>query len=535
MKKWVKVVLIVGIVAVLAAAAFFLFLAKPQPVTVASLGLDTAQVTRGDLAVTVHGTGTLEVDVTQDVYARVNGRVQVVHKEDGDAVEAGELIAVLESDTLDEDLRTLSDDLYVRELELSSTRLGRTVSSIRAPIGGRVKLLNAKKDDEMTTVQKQYGALAVISSDGRMRVSVPAPEGYVAPEDAQSLKVRIGDNVETGSLLAADAQELTVLIPNDIYDPGALATVSSAEGVELGTGTLAINKPVVVTGVSGKIKNVDVKENDKVNTQDRLFTLDDDTLSADAEKKLIERDQLQRKVDDTREKISRLEIRAPIDGIVANFTLREGAAVQDGQQIATVIQTDRAKVRLSVDELDVAAVLPAQPAKIKVDAIPGKVYETTVERVLPVGTRANDITNYDVLLYLAAQDNMLPYMSVSGDITVATAEGTLLIPTAALQSVGEEKYVLIAPSDADLVNYNASRRTSGFGMMASMGGKTYDVSAIEAIAPHLMRRVEVGLVSGEYAQVVSGLQEGEQVVLPRTGNNPFSAMMRSNGGQGGGM
>ncbi len=536
MKKSVKVLLIVLAVVVALAVAGYLFMNRSKPVTVASLDLDTASVQRGNIQMTVHGTGMIEVDVTQDVYSRVSGHALTIHKEDGDYVEEGELIATLENEQLAESLRSLSDDLYVRELELSASRMGRSTTAINAPLAGRVKLLRARKGDDMAAVQKQYGALAVISSDGRMRVTLPIPEGYVVPPLPQEVKVHADGQVETGYLLSADADQLTVIIDNDEYTVGEPATVNDGAGTELGRGELVINKPVVVAGVSGKIKTVEVKENDEVRASDRLFTLESDSLTVDVEKQLLSRDQLQRQVEDTRRDISRLEIRSPISGVVAALALREGAAVQDGMQICTVIQTDRAKVRLAVDELDIAAVFPGQPALLKVDAIPGKSYEASVDRVLPVGTRTGDITTYDVVLYLDAQDNMLPYMSISGDIMVASAQSTLLIPVAALQVVGEDKYVMLAPTDADLAGVTAKRSgmNAGFMMMTGQGANS-DVTLLQSVAPQLMRRVEVGMASGEYVQVLSGLAEGEQVVVPRSGSNLLGLMMRNQQRVGGGL
>lgn len=532
MKKWGKIGIGLVAVAVVAAGVCFFVFARRTPLTAAALDLDIAPVQRGNIEVLVHGTGMLEVDVTQDIFGRVSGRIQAIHKEDGDAVQAGELIALLENDALEDTLRKLTDDLYVMELELSSLRSNRSITVIRAPLAGRIKLLHASKGDDMATVQKQHGALAVLSTDGMMRVSVPTPESYPLPREPQDVKVYIGNQVESGTLLTADSQTLTVIIPNDTYDPGATALVRDDKGVELGSGTLAINKPVVVAGVSGKIKTVEVKENDKVKSQDRLFTLEDDTVTVDVEKQLLSRDQLQRQIDDTRKDIAELEIRAPINGILAGFSMREGAMVQDGMQIATVIQTDRAKVRLAVDELDVATVYPGQPAILKVDAIPSKRYDAFVDRVLPVGTRISDITSYDVLLYLDTQDNMLPYMSASGDIVVASAANTLLVPVAALQSVGEEKYVMIAPTDADLAGVTLRKGDTGSSaglMMMSGQAQNNDFVTLRTIAPQLMRRVEIGLVSNEYVQILSGLQEGEQVVLPRSGTNLLN-LMRMGGG-----
>ena len=535
MKKSLKVLLITLAVLAVAAGAAYTLMNRSAPLTVDSLDLDIVAVQRGNIEVTAHGTGMLDVDVTRDVYSQTQGRVQAVYKEDGDYVEAGELIAVLENETLDENLRTLTDDLYVRELELSSSRLGRRPTVISAPLAGRVKSLRAGKGDDMVTVQTQHGALAVLSTDGRMRVTVPTPEGYMPDKLPVEVRVHIGDKIESGSLLAADEQQLTVLVDNDQYDPGDTALVRDLSGQELGSGELVINKPMVVAGVSGTIKSVEVKENDKVRTGDRLFTLEDDSVTVDVERQMLSRDQLRRQLDDTREQISRLEIRAPISGVVAGFTLREGALAQDGQQVCTIIQTDRAKVLLAVDELDIAAIFPGQSAQLKLDAIPGKTYAATVDRVLPIGARSGDMTTYDVVLYLDAQDNMLPYMSVSGDILVAEVKDTLLAPVTALQAVGNDRYVLIAPTAADLDGVTAGRqRSANSGFMMMMGqGNNSDITLLQSAAPQLMRRVETGLASGEFVEILSGVREGEEVVLPRSGSNVFRAMMRMGGGGGG--
>jgi len=534
MKKSVKVLLILAVVLAVAAGAAYYLLNQSTPLTVDSLDLDIVSVQRGDIQVTAHGTGMLEVDVTRDVYSQTSGRVLAVYKEDGDYVEAGELIAVLESQALEENLRSQTDDLYLRELELSASRLGRAPTVISAPLAGRVKLLRAGKGDDMVTVQTQFGALAVLSTDGRMRVTVPTPEGYVPDVLPLEVRIHIEDKVENGSLLAADEQQLTVLIESDLHDPGAIGIVRDMSGVQLGSGELVINKPVVVAGVSGTIKTVEVKENDKVRANDRLFTLEDNSVTVDVERQLLSRDQLRRQVDDTRDKITRLEIRAPISGVVAGFMLREGALAQDGQHVCTIIQTDRAKVLLAVDELDIATIFPGQSATLRLDALPGRTYAATVDRVLPIGTRSGDITTYDVVLFLDAQDNMLPYMSVSGDILVAEVKETLLVPVTALQAVGADRYVMLAPTNGDLDGATTGRRRSGNnGFMMMMGqGNNSDITLLQSVAPQLMRLVETGLVSGEYVEILSGVREGEQIVLPRSGSNMINAMMRMGGGGG---
>lgn len=513
-KIWVTVIAVV-IVAALAACALLLPRGGRQ-MTVDSLNLSSAQASRGDISVTVHGTGTLEASDKQEVYLKTGGRVEAVFVENGDAVEAGELLFTLSNDDLSDRLRTLTDEMYELELDLTSAGVRSASTTVRAPADGRVKQLKIEDGDDMATVQRQYGALMVLSTDGRMTVTVPAGSLYVG----QDVKVYVDSKVESGSVLSIMDGEALICIQNDTYAIGETATVRLESGTEVGSGKLALSKPLGITGVSGKIKRVSVKENDEVDANEQLFTLESDAVSLELEKKLLQKEQKQRDIDSVRRDIEALEVRAPITGVVDGIALYEGMNVQEGMSSATVLDSRRMKVRLTVDELDIASVQAGQKATIKLDALPDKKYMASVDRVLPLGTRTGEITKYEVLLYMDGQDGMLPQMSASGDIEVASAQNTLLVPVAALQTVGADRYVMRMPTDADLAGASITRSASRNPFM-----RQNDAAVLQSVAPQLMIKVDVGLVAGEQAQILSGLSDGEEVVLARSGNSLMDTMM----------
>ena len=124
--------------------------------------------------------------------------------------------------------------------------------------------------------------------------------------------------------------------------------------------------------------------------------------------------------------------------------------------------------------------------------------------MLPLGTRTGEITKYDVILYMDGQDGMLPQMSASGDIEVDRAGNALLVPVAALQTVGTDRYVMRMPTDADLAGASITRSTSRNPFM-----KQNDAAVLQSVAP----------------QILSGLSDGEEVVLARSGNSLMDTMM----------
>lgn len=76
------------------------------------------------------------------------------------------------------------------------------------------------------------------------------------------------------------------------------------------------------------------------------------------------------------------------------------------------------------------------------------------------------------------------------------------------------------PTDADLAGASITRSTSRNPFM-----KQNDAAVLQSVAPQLMVKVEVGLVAGEQAQILSGLSDGEEVVLARSGNSLMDTMM----------
>src|SRR5699024_1983988 len=180
---------------------------------------------------------------------------------------------------------------------------------------------------------------------------------------------------------------------------------------EVGTGALEVNKPVRITGVSGTVRRVSVEEGDEVDAGDTLFTLESGPVSLTLAERLLELEQKRRDVEAARRGLGNRQERAPIAGTVDAVALHEGMSAQAGTVAATVLDATRMKVRLAVDELDIASVQPGQTAQVKLDALPGHTYQAVVDRVLPLGERTGEITRYDVLLYMDGQDGMLPQMS----------------------------------------------------------------------------------------------------------------------------
>jgi HlyD family secretion protein len=131
-----------------------------------------------------------------------------------------------------------------------------------------------------------------------------------------------------------------------------------------------------------------------------------------------------------RQVMESLELRAPIDGLVAvkenrdasggmfymGMTLpeyREGDSVWPGRPVADVIEAGRMELRAKVDENDRSNLVEGQEASVMVDAVPGQVFTATVGALAALATRASffetaSVTRqFDVTFQFATPDPRL--------------------------------------------------------------------------------------------------------------------------------
>jgi hypothetical protein len=91
----------------------------------------------------------------------------------------------------------------------------------------------------------------------------------------------------------------------------------------------------------------------------------------------------QAKLDAARLDLSRTEVRAAIDGAIANNTVVPGALVSPGQQVVSIVPTDDAYIIANYKETQVARMAPRQHVRLKVDAYPDLKCTGTVDSIAP--------------------------------------------------------------------------------------------------------------------------------------------------------
>jgi HlyD family secretion protein len=178
-------------------------------------------------------------------------------------------------------------------------------------------------------------------------------------------------------------------------------------------------------------------------------------------------------------------------GRMGTEPMAEGKQVNEREPILQIPDTRFMLVDVDVHESLVKKVKPGQRATVRIDAIPGKIFEGAVARVSQVPSTANSWMNPDLKTYptqveiSGAIDEMKPGMNARVDIQVADLADAVQIP---IQAVHET------------------------------GGKAF--AYVDAAGKAELRSVEIGLDNGRNVHVRSGLAVGERVFLSTPSGAP---------------
>ena len=212
--------------------------------------------------------------------------------------------------------------------------------------------------------------------------------------------------------------------------------------------------------------------------------------------------------------LSSPDIVAPISGTVTDLTTIAGmvisaqssstGGINPPQTIAAVLTNTLPSVTINLAETDVNKVAEGAKVTVTLDALPGKTYTGKIIGINKTGVVAQGVTNYPATIQMdTAPTDVLPNMSASVSIIVATKDEVLLVPSEAVQT-----------------------NTSGTYVRVLRNGQVQNVP------------VETGLTSDTQTEIISGPSEGETVVTnivttsttTTGGQSPFSSTFRFGGG-----
>jgi HlyD family secretion protein len=490
----------------------------------------TSQAKTGNIEITVTGSGTISDSNEYSLTATNAGTIDSLPVKQGDTIKAGQTIAHISDTNSAETILQKQNALASAKNALTQSQQNLSSLTMKAPVAGKVKSVIASCGDDISTL-KSLGNLAVISTERSMTLTVNSSQQTLKIGNTVTVTDTATGKVYSGTVSGSAQGGIAITIGSDDPKVGDTASVTTASGTAVGTGTLALTKSVPISSNgSGIISNVYVSENQMVNKNDALFKLNSDSVESDIQMKQNAVTAAQKDLTDAQTAATKDTITSPIDGVIAELAVKNGASVSSGASVATIINPNIMQTVVSVDELDISKVQVGQKATITLDAITGKTFSGSVVQVDPIGTSSNGVTTYNVTVSVDNPTGIKIGMNTNVAIITQSKENVVVLPASALLNKrGTTAYVLSADSLFDSNGKSIQLKNVNTAELMQKYGK----------------QITIGLSNADNVEVTSGLSDGDKIAVAVTVSKSAIASLNNSqsttngysafGGMGGGM
>ena len=494
--------------------------------------IQQATARRGDLRVTVSGSGTLEPVSSLDLSFQENGELLTMNVRAGDVIKAGDVLARLKldrtpgqhaSDLADAQLAVVKAQQALDELNANAQL---TSAQALAALESAQQALDDLQHPELEQAQAQQALVEakIAVQDAQMQVDILNSKPSQAARDtayasllfkqkdladlqAQIAKldyqIRSSDNRTQRDRLKRQMLDLQVQLAQQqqevegaankydtMDDPADALDVQVAE-TQLATAQaqLAQAQAQFDTAQSKPLSgDLAVAQNDLAQAQaswelvkdgsdpDQVVQAQAQLVKAQAQLALVQQENLE------------VQLAAPWDGTVLSVNANPGERI-NGQVILTLVDLSRPRLQIYLDESDQANVKTGSQAEVIFDALPDQTFNGQVEALDPSLQRSGNTYAVQAWVDLdaAAAETVgkLPVgLSASADIIVGEARNAVLVPIEALHELADGSYVVYVLHGQELEQ----------------------------------RAVTVGLRDYTSAQIVDGLAAGEAVAIGEVAN-----------------
>ena len=325
--------------------------------------------------------------------------------------------------------------------------------------------------------------LATGSLEGRKQVNV----GAQVSGQLQQLKVKLGDSVSKGQLLAV----IDPVIPqNDLRDAEAaldnVLAQKQAKQALLKQYRLELQRQRAMRSQDASAQaDLEQAEAALAQTQAELRALDAQTRQAHI------------KVDTAKANLGYTQISAPMDGVVIAIVTEEGQTVVSSQSAPTILKLadlDTMTVKAEISEADVIRVQPGQATRFTILGDPDTQYQGVMRAIEPApesessessssttSSTSSSAIYYNGLFDVANPDHKLR-VSMTAQVTIV---------------LGESKQVLAIPLSV---------------LGQRLAGNRYEVQVLVNDRPE-PRAITTGRKDSVHIEVLEGLSEGERLVI----------------------
>ncbi len=446
------------------------------------------------------------------------GQIESIYIEVGQEVNTGQILAKLETSKLEIQLKEAKSALIIAQAKLDKLLTGSSIQEIKV---AQTKVDNEETDlkiaeqnlddayqDALNVLQdsflKTYNAQNSVDTVQRNYFTENNQEGIVVREEEEKIRAavfQIKSSLDTIKETGLDQDIETALsqvkdeladisdglkVIREICEMVAYRDlVSSVDKTSLNTERDNIND--VLTDIVNAQQTIIAKKLAVITAQGELQKAKDDLslLTAPARQEDItlyeaQLDQVQAQVDILENQIEDTNLRSPVKGQIAKIEKRTGEITQSQNTIITLLPADPFKIEVDIYEEDIVMVKINNPVDIFLIAFPDATFPGRIISIDPAEKLIEGVVYYKVIIiFEETPEGVRPGMTADLIIKVNWKENVLIIPEDAIEEKNDQQIV-----------------------------KIFENEVIEE------KEIKTGLLgSDDMIEVISGLEEGQQVIL----------------------
>lgn len=473
----------------------------PAPASAQSLQPSPDQlveVTTGDIATTISASGSLLARRAAALSLTQQGEVETVHVAVGSMVKKGDPLIDLDKTELERSVRNAEQSLIIQQNSLAALTVGATPEEIAAAQSSldsaNTALTTAQQgasQSEIAAAQANLASAQAALADlqaGPDTATITSAQAEldraeVALQAAQAAYDQVSwRNDVSATQPAADLQAATIdyEVAKANYDEamkGPSAEEIAQAEANVASAQSSINQ---LLNDPNYASNVASAESQVASAQSSLASLTAGATAEDLSSAQAQVEQAQISLETAQANLEAATLYAPFDGMVTAVYVTEGE--QASGTVVDMIATDSLEVSLTVDEVDLGAVEIGQQATVILETYPDTPIPAEVVSIDPIASSeaGSTIATFTVYLKLGDTDKVLRVgMTANADLVTAEHTAVLLIPN----------------------NTLTADRAAGKYYVNVWNG-----TAVER------REVQIGLRNGDFTEIVSGVNAGDQLV-----------------------
>ncbi len=224
-------------------------------------------------------------------------------------------------------------------------------------------------------------------------------------------------------------------------------------------------------------------------------------------------------LDLARQALEDATVEAPLSGTVISLPVSKGTIITSatgasgGTTLMTIADLSLVRMRVTIDEVEMANVRAGQSASVAVDAFPDHPFEGVVEKIEPQAVVTQGVTFFQALVSISNKDGLL-MPGMNGEVTIRALDlkQVVQIPIDAIRPTNE-----LAPVarmfGLSVDTITSQMRKDLLGTEGTTGVPGRYVVVVMPNGSYEMRLVKTGPTDLRVQSITEGLKEGDKVVM----------------------